>query len=129
MLLNWERSSMEEAVLASLPDSCNLLRPTQVGDGMGGAVTTLVNIGTFPCDLIPQILRMIPQMNNVAGTLSTETRYSIDLPHTAAPQPGDYIQVTTGDIPATYKVMDVVHATESLLSRTLNQLITGAGQP
>lgn len=128
MLFNWERAAMQDAVLASLADTCNLLRPANIPDGMGGSTSTLQYVGTYPCDMIPQILRMIPQQNNVAGTLSTETRYSIDLPHTADPQPGDYIQVVTGDIPASYRVMDVVHATESLLTRALTQLITGAGQ-
>ena len=128
MLSSTEQAAMQSAILQTLPDTCVLLRPTSVADGMGGSTTQLVNIGSYACDVVPQILRMIPQQVSAAATLSTETRYPIDLPHTAAPQPGDYIQVTTGDNPASYRVMDVVHASESLLTRALTQLITGAGQ-
>ena len=63
----------------ALPDSCDVIRTTQVSDGRGGTTTTEATVGPYRCSLA---VSGLSGQEGVAGSVETVTLpYVITLPY------------------------------------------------
>ena len=115
---------MRATVLASLTETCQLLRETQTDDGQGGATTTWPVVASCACDVIPQIVRLVPAQQGAAESVITVTRYSIHVPWNVDVHANDRLQVLTGSYPGFYRVMDEGFTSDALVREVVCQRIT-----
>ncbi len=96
-----ELASMRDEAETLMPDSCAVLRPTEVPDGQGGWTQTWATAGTYACNLATGPYMRFSAERVAAGQVTPVGIVGISLPHDADVNPDDRIVWTpAGEVTA-----------------------------